>query len=241
MIKFSVVICMIILIISSYFFIKNILEYKESNDLNMKLIENVITEKNIDVKDEKNGTAIEIDWEELEKINEDIVGWIKIDGTKINYPILKDDDSLKYIDHSVDGKYNSNGAIFTLNAKPFQDNTTIIFGHNMKNGNMFATLGKYMNKEFFNEHQTFYIYTKSQNYKATVFSCYSIQVNQEENNIEHLNFDEEIEYYKKHSKFKNVDIGEIKKIVKLSTCSYINNHTTPTDQRYFIVASINEV
>lgn len=91
----------------------------------------------------------------------------------------------------------------------------------MKNGIMFSELGKYMKKEFLNEHSTFDIYTKNQNYKATIFSCYSTGVNSEENNIKPLDFKE--------------------KIVKLSTCSYLNNTTTPTNQRYYIIAKLEKV
>ena len=177
----------------------------------------------------------------MKNINEDIIGWIKIDNTNINYPILKDTDNLKYLKHSFDGKYNNNGSIFTLNNNPFQDYETVLYGHNMKSGIMFSELGKYMNKEFFDKHSSFEIYTKNQNYKATVFSCYSIGINKEENNIKLLDFEEQVEYYKKASKYSVDNVGEIKKIVKLSTCSYLNNHTTPTDQRYYIVAKLEKV
>ena len=54
-----------------------------------------------------------IDWNKLLEINEDIVGWIKIENTNINYPILQDNDNLKYLKHSYNGSYNSNGSIFT--------------------------------------------------------------------------------------------------------------------------------
>jgi len=111
----------------------------------------------------------------------------------------------------------------------------------MKNGIMFSQLSKYTKIDFFNEHSTFNIYTKNQNYKATIFSCYSIGINIEENNIKSLKFKEEIEYYKKSSVNSNQNIGEIKKIVKLSTCSYLNSHISPTDQRYYIIAKLEPV
>ena len=232
--RIAIIVFMIILVISLYLFIRDFLEYKEINDTISELSENVIIE-------ESNEEKLIIDWEKLESINKDIVGWIKIDNTKINYPILKDDDNLKYLKHSYDGKYNSNGSIFTLNSKPFHDNVTVIYGHNMKSGIMFSELGKYMNEEFLKEHSSFEIYTKNQNYKATILSCYSIGIVEDENNIKLLNFKEEIEYYKKASKYFIEDIDKIEKIVKLSTCSYLNNHTTPTNQRYFIVAKLEKV
>ena len=222
---------------SSYFLISNFLQYKVSNNSNLQLIEDVFTKN----KTEENTEKTIIDWDKLSNINTDIIGWIKINDTNIDYPILKDTDNLKYLKHSFGGKYNNNGSIFTLNNNPFQDYETVLFGHNMKSGIMFSELGKYMNKEFFDKHSSFEIYTKNQNYKATVFSCYSIGINKEENNIKLLDFEEQVEYYKKASKYSVDNVSEIKKIVKLSTCSYLNNHTTPTDQRYYIVAKLEKV
>ena len=236
MLKLAIIVFIIILSVVSYILIKDFLEQKESNDSSKELLETVITEEK-DNEEEKTN----IDLEKLENINKDIIGWIKIENTNINYPILKDDDNLKYLKHSFNGKYNKNGSIFTLNDNPFQDNETIIYGHNMKSGLMFSELSKYMNEEFLKTHLNFEIYTKNETYKATIFSCYSIGVNKEENNIKLLNFQEEIEYYKKASKYSIDNIGEIEKIVKLSTCSYLNNHTTPTDQRYYIVAKLEKV
>ena len=232
-IRIAIIVFIIIVAISSYLLIKEFFQSKKNNDINIKLSTDVIIED----EDTEN---VKIDWKQLEDINNNIIGWIKIKNTNINYPILQDDDSLKYLKRSFNMEYNKNGSIFTLNSKPFQEDVTIIYGHNMRNGSMFSNLSKYMNKKFFYEHSTFEIYTKNHNYKATIFSCYSIGISEEERNIKLLNFPEEIEYYKKQSKYY-VDIGEIEKIVKLSTCSYINSHTRPTDQRYYIVAKLEEV
>lgn len=197
-------------------------------------MEDVIIENN----EEEN---IKIDWEKLRNTNKDIIGWIRIEDTNINYPILQDDESLKYLKHLYNGKYNENGSIFTINEKPFFDDITVLYGHNMKNRTMFSELDKYMDRKFLEEHSIIEIYTENQNYRATIFSCYSIGVNIEENNIKLLDFNEEIEYYKKKSKHSISDVGEVEKILKLSTCSYLNNHTIPTNQRYYIVAKLEKI
>lgn len=232
----SIIVFSITLITSIYFLLKDFLAYKESNDESKGLQQEVIIK-------EENEEKVEIEWEKLEKINKDIIGWIKIAGTHINYPILQDKDNskLQYLNKSFNGKYNVNGSIFTLNENPFQNGETIIYGHNMKSNIMFSELEQYMKKDFFYGHSNFEIYTKGQKYKATVFSCYSTNVYQEEKNIQSLEFDEKVEYYKKASKYSMENIGKVKKIVKLSTCSYLNNHTTPTNQRYYIVAKLEEI
>lgn len=237
-IKTSIVIFTIILIVSSYILIRDFLEYKESKAVNIQIFKDAVIEENDNVDNER---IIEINWDKLKRINKDIIGWIRIADTNINYPILKSDETLNYMNHSFNGEYNKNGSIFTLNGNPFNDNVTVIYGHNMKSGIMFSQLAKYMNEEFFYKHPNFEIYTENQNYRARVFSCYSIGVNDDENNIKSLDFKEEIEYYKKSSKHCIEDIGEIEKIVKLSTCSYLNNHTTPTNQRYYIIASLEKL
>ncbi len=220
----------IVFCISCYILLKDFKEYKESDKSTEKLIE-----ETIEIKEETQERSI--DWEYLKSINKDIIAWIEIENTKIDYPILKDKD-VYYLKHTFDKKYNSNGSIFTTNSYPFEDKETIVYGHNMKNGSMFSDLGKYLNKDFLNSHFNFKIYTPTCNYEARIFSVYSIGVETESNNIKSLNFEDRIEYYKKASEYNIETDSNIKKIVKLSTCSYLNATTTPTDQRYYIVANL---
>lgn len=226
-------ICFSILIISAYFIIKDYIAYTDNKQLTEGLVENVI-EVNPDTKESY------IDWEKLKSINKDIIGWIKIEDTKINYPILKD-NNLYYLNHSYNKKYNKNGSIFTTNNNPFIDDETVIYGHNMKNGTMFSELGKYLKKDFLDNHNYIKIYTPNGNYDGTIISAYSIGIDIENNNIKSLDFCEKLEYYKETS----TNLIECKdvptKIVKLSTCSYINAKYTPTEQRYYIIASINPI
>ena len=228
-----ILICIIAFSFSFYIIVTDFQEKEESN----KDTENLIKETIIvnEGTKEKN-----IDWDKLKEINKDIIAWIEIPDTIINYPILKD-NNLYYLKHSYNKKYNSNGSIFTTNKNPFKESETLLYGHNMKNGSMFSTLDKYMDEDFLYTHQKFKIYTPNENYEATIFSVYSIGVNTESNNIKKLNFDERIDYYKKASKITIKSDKEITKIVKLSTCSYLNAKTSPTDQRYYIIAYLESI
>ena len=229
-----IIIFLLVLMFSLYLLIKDYIELKESYNENKELSNEVIINDSTDDEDK-------INWDRLLSINKDIIGWIEIENTNINYPIVKDDGSLKYLKHSFNGKYNKNGSIFTLNSNPFIENETIIYGHNMRNKTMFSELDKYMKKEFFNKNNIFYIDTEENRYKVTVFSVYSIGIFEEEQKIKGLSFEEKIDYYKKISKYTVNEIGKIEKIVKLSTCSYLNSNTTPTDQRYYIIGRLEEV
>lgn len=223
----------LVFLISSHILIGDYNELKETNKDNKQLKEYVI-------KDDTTSNEVSINWTELSKVNKDIIGWIKIEGTNIDYPILKDTDKLYYLNHSFNKKLNKNGSIFTMDSKLFKNKETIIYGHNMNNKAMFSELERYINKSFFDSHRNFKIYTPSGEYDAIIFSCYSINENEEKNNIERLSFNEQLSYYKTKSKFNIDDIGDICKIVKLSTCSYINSTTTPTSERCYIIAKITE-
>ncbi len=231
------VILAIIFIISSFFIVKNILEHRKNNEEVEQLIEEVVIQ---DVK-EKDKKEECIDWEKLKSINKDIIGWIKIKNTNINYPILKDNEELFYLRHTYKKNYSTYGSIFTINDKPLEDAETVIYGHNMRDGSMFSTLDQYLDYKFLQEHNKFVIYTSKQNYECTIFSVYSIGIAEETNNTKNLNFNQKVEYYKMTSKYSIKNIGDVTKIVKLSTCSYLNNHARPTNQRYYIVAKLEEI
>lgn len=227
--------CIFILMfsISSYILLQDFKDYKEIYDSNESLIEETI-EVNEETKEKI------IDWSYLKSINGDIIGWIEIEGTNINYPILKDNKQY-YLKHSFNKKYSNAGAIFTTNINPFVERETIIYGHNMRNETMFSELSKYLDKDFLNSHNTFKIYTPSVTYIGRIFSVYSIGIEDENNNIKQLDYDDRIAYYKNASKYKINSVDKISKIVKLSTCSYINARISPTNQRYYIIASVNEI
>lgn len=230
----TILACIVSLIIVGYIFIKYYLECNSNNEDIDDLVDEVFIENS-------NKEENKIDWNNLKSINEDIIGWIEIEGTDINYPILKDNDNLYYLKHNYLKKYNSNGSIFTLDINPFIDCETLLYGHNMKNGTMFSILGKYLDKDFLFSHQKIKIYTPNKNYEGVIFSVYSIGIGTEKNNISKLSFDKKVEYYKKTSQIKVDNVEITNKIVKLSTCSYINSRTRPTDQRYYIIATLNEI
>ena len=229
--KIMIIIFLVIFIITSYLLIREYLSYKDNEESNNELIEDVI-----EINPETQETTI--DWDYLKSINEDIIAWIEIEGTKINYPILQDSDNLFYLKHSYNKKYSSSGSIFTTNKSPFLDEETIVYGHNMKNGSMFSMLDNYLDKDFLYSHLKIKIYTPTINYEGTIFSVYSISYATETNNIKELSFDERIEYYQNASKYTLDTVDSISNIVKLSTCSYINATTSPTNQRYYIIAYI---
>lgn len=115
------------------------------------------------------------DWDALREINPDIVGWIYIPDSKINYPIVQGPDNQKYLDTAFNGKdgwFSSAGTIFidVKNDPAFTDRNTFLYGHHMRDGSMFAALTDWESDEEFNAHRDIYILTPKGNYYAKTFS-----------------------------------------------------------------------
>lgn len=238
--KFNKIVIIFIVIFTLIFLVCVILllkQWKELNDNNADIEE---LAQNSFKENEKTG-EIEIDWDYLKSVNEDIVGWINIENTVINYPILKDNSNLYYLKYNYLKKYNSNGSIITLSNSTFCNSSeTIIYGHNMENGSMFSSLSNYLNENFLLSHQKIEIYTPYANYEGIIFSAYTDSVLEEES-ISNLSFSEKIEHYISKSEVNINDVSIREKVIKLITCSYINATTNPTNQRYYIIATLNEV
>ena len=110
-----------------------------------------------------------IDFEALKQENSDIYGWIRIEDTAIDYPILQSstDEPDYYVNHTVDDTEGYPGAIFTesdLNTNPFEDNVTVIFGHRMKDDTMFGSLDLWQEDEYRDAHSTISVYTENHTY-----------------------------------------------------------------------------
>ena len=122
-----------------------------------------------DVPDKK------IDFSALQSENPDIYSWITIPGTRIDYPVVQKEDELDYyLMHNLNGSYGYPGCIYTqyYNAKDWQDNNTVIYGHNMKDGTMFTALHRYKDSEFFEENPYVYIYTENEILVYKIFAAY---------------------------------------------------------------------
>lgn len=127
---------------------------------------------------ETSETEIPIDFDALHEQNKDIYAWIEVPGTDINYPILQSKTENYYLNRNLDGSSGLPGRIYTnaCNEKDFSSYHTVIYGHNMKNGTMFAGLHKFEDKTFFDENQKIIIYTQDgemltyQIYTATAYS-----------------------------------------------------------------------
>lgn len=118
---------------------------------------------------------LELDFDGLQEISPDIYAWLYVPDTAINYPVVqRAGDADYYLRRDVEGNSNSAGSIFTqyYNHKDWLDNLTVIYGHNMDDGSMFASLHYFEDSMFFEEHPYIYVYTPDYTLVYQVFAAY---------------------------------------------------------------------
>lgn len=117
----------------------------------------------------------EVDFAKLKaETNEDIYAWVYIPDTKVDYPVVQHPtDNTYYLNYNLDGSKGYPGCIYTedYNEKDFSDPHTVLYGHNMKDGSMFAGLHKFEDEVFFEEHPYIYIYTEEGMLVYEIFSA----------------------------------------------------------------------
>ena len=123
---------------------------------------------------------LEVDWDALLAINPDTVGWVYVPGTNINYPIVHTDNDETYLTRDFNGEQSwgaTYGCIFlsAANAPDFSDANSIVYGHHLNNGAMFAAIAGFDDAGEFNAHRTVYILTPQGNYKLTTFSLVHVR------------------------------------------------------------------
>lgn len=114
----------------------------------------------------------------LKELNDDTVAWIEIPGTGISYPVMHTTDNSYYLNHTFSDAVNSSGSIFeeTQNSSDFSDVHTLVYGHNMKNGSMFAKLKNYASASYLVSHPTIYLDLSDGTHAYQIFSVYEAAV-----------------------------------------------------------------
>lgn len=113
-------------------------------------------------------------FQSLWETNTDIYAYIYIPNTNVDYPVLRHpSDNSYYLEHNIDGSKGLPGCIYTenYNSIDFNDPVTLMYGHNMKNGSMFASLHNFEDAEFFNENRYVFIYTPYNTYVYELFAA----------------------------------------------------------------------
>ena len=193
---------------------------KEVKKIQEEIIKNsdkVVPKK--DIKEAEKDPPLVLDFDKLEEINSDTVGWIEIRSTNINYPIVQTKDNDYYLKHSFYKKNNGDGWIFlnSANNANFNDHNTIIFGHDTRERNMFSDLKKLYDGMMGN-YIPITIYTRNGTYHYITFSTFLVEENDSQYLKNYLNADDITKALQKSKyDFKMVATPE-DNILTLSTC-----------------------
>lgn len=177
-----------------------------------------------------------INFKELKEMNPDLYAWIRIPGTVIDYPVAQstNTDDNYYLHHNYLGNYEFAGTIYSQrhNTKYFIDRVTVLYGHNMLNGTMFASLHDFSDKDFFDENELMYIYIDGHILTYKIFAAYEYDDRHILNSFE-FHDDEVYSRYLKdclnpHSSNamvrEGVELTVEDKILTLSTCTNYNSN-----------------
>ncbi len=191
------------------------------------------------------------DFEALRQKNADIIGWLFIPDTEVDYPVFQNVDNTYYLDHNMDGSTGLPGCLYseTYNKPDFTDVLSVIYGHNMKNGTMFGNLKKFQDKDYFDGHERMYLYLPDRTYTYSIIaaSLYSDEhvlgesMRIEEDGI-YMDFDgteavafmKEIRSYRDSGAFfrEGCEVEEGDTVLVLSTCD------KKSTKRYLVIAKL---
>ena len=206
-------------------------QVKETNETMEEA--NITTQENIEETiNQQNERILKV--QKLQEENSDIVGWLEIEGTSINYPVLQGTDNEYYMTHNYKKQKSKNGSIFLTKDYDWSipSSNLLIYGHNLNNGTMFQELLKYVKEEFYKEHPIIRFTTNKEDAEYEIISVFKSRVyyKTEKNVFRYyffVNANSEAEYNEFVQNAKKASLYDIDKTAKfgdqlitLSTCSY---------------------
>lgn len=214
------------IIISIIHIAKWYLDNKENKQIENKLANTVTI-----IEQENEDKEYNINFEELKAVNNETIGWLKVNGTDIEYAVVKTKNNSYYLNHNFEKKYNIAGWIFADYKNNFDktDKNIVIYGHNRKDGSMFGTLKNILKEEWYSNEENFVIdfITEQEQAKYQVFSVYKIKnedyyINTEFKENEFSSFIKTLKI--RSIKDFEIEVTENDSILTLSTCADNNKY-----------------
>lgn len=115
------------------------------------------------------------------RLSDEAIGWITIDDTKIDYPLMQGEDNSEYLNKNPYGEYALSGSIFldSRNASDFTDEYSLIYGHHMANDMMFGALDHFKDEKYFNEHRSGTLTVGDKDYKLKLYAFMTVDASEE--------------------------------------------------------------
>jgi len=180
-------------------------------------------------------------FKELQIINPEVIAWLDVYGTNIDYPVTQGEDNMKYVSTNAEGRYSLSGAIFldSDNSKDFSDFNNILYGHHMEKEVMFGEIGSFAGKDVFDSHRYGNLYFEEKDHGIEFFAF--IHADAYDRSVFSPNIDEtDQKYYLKNLieraiHKRDIEISASDRIVLLTTCS-----SNSTNGRDILVGKITD-
>ena len=181
-----------------------------------------------------------LSFEELQQINPEVIGWLTVNDTPIDYPITQTDNNEKYVNTNAEGQYTLSGSVFLdyRNSSNFDDFNSILYGHHMEKKLMFGSLSDFADKEYFDSHEygnlffngadhgvEFFALILTDAYNNNMFSPAIREKEQQQEFIDYLFFNAKY--------LRNTSVTTEDNLLLLSTCT-----NDITNGRYILVGKL---
>ncbi len=230
-----------LMLFAAFLFIRAQLGYKQAQDFYNGIAEQVVSDT------EGDGAPV-IDFEALQAQGKDVVGWIFIPNTQVNYPVVKGSTNEQYLRHFIDGSYNENGTIFMDmdgTAPGMVDQQTTVYGHHMNDGSMFKVIDDTLSQDAFDAIERVYYITPETTY--VLKPLFTAQVQDDYLDARRTNFDSDkaftqyLQAMLGQAKASAPDAGELveqtDQVMTLVTCA---GDIIPRTTRAAMVCSVEE-
>lgn len=156
---------------------------------------------------------------DMHALSEDVVAWLTVDGTEIDYPVMQGRDNNEYLNKDPFGAYSLAGSLFldARNAPDFSDPYSLIYGHHMEYGKMFGALDAFLDQAYFDDHRTATLMVSDTVYSIRFFACLEAEASVAEI-FAPTETENTLEYVQNHADIFYTPEGE--KLIALSTCKF---------------------
>ena len=174
-----------------------------------------------------------VDWD-MSALSDDVVAWLTVDDTGIDYPVLQGRDNNEYLNKDPFGEYSLAGSIFldARNASDFSDPYSLIYGHHMEYGKMFGALDAFLDQTYFDAHRTATLTVSDKVYHIKIFACIEADASVDEI-FSPTETDGTLEYVRQHAHIWREPEDE--KLIALSTCKF-----PQTTERIIVFGVLND-
>ncbi len=242
-----IVVGVVLLLVAAGMFINTQLQYAATDANNEKLAAYATVSD-----DDATGCPITVDWESLKAVNDDVVGWIYIPDTNVNFPVYQGETNDTYLRTSATGEWSVGGQVFMdyENAAPgMVDRQTIIYGHHLNNGAMFAQIDEYANESGMDKFQTIWYLTEDATYELTGLLFYKSAATNADARAMTWASDDEFHSYlnglveqaSATNETATSAINNLSKVLTLCTCDYENDFGQSNGRGLLVCALKSEV